>query len=140
MANRDNPPASRVIWRTWLPTAIVVLPLASCGACYGYSSWWWTSAEAAVQTTVTATAARRSPVGIVARIDSSAALRPSVDFLLPYKVVGADNFLTGTSPSDLLSLGAWVAHLHFPNGHVYHGEARRDEGVWVVEIGPAEGQ
>jgi hypothetical protein len=140
MEHRDNPPAPRVARRRWLVIALVTLPFASCGACYGYTSWWWAGAEAAVQNTVASTAAGRSPDGIAARIDSSAVLHPSVDFRLPYRVVGADNFLTGTSPSALVSLGAWVAHLHFSNGHVYHAEARRDEGVWVVDIGPAEGQ
>jgi len=133
-------PARPATWRRWLLLGVVVLPLATFGACYGYSSWWWAGAEAAVHATVTATAIGRSPEGIAARIDSSAVLRPSIDFRLPYKIKGADNFLTGTSPSELLSLGAWVGHLHFPNGHVYHAEARCDEGAWAVEIGPAEGQ
>jgi hypothetical protein len=141
-AARSNEVAggSRASWRRWLWIAPIVLPLASCGGCYGYATWWWAGAEAAVQATVNATAARRSPEGIAARVDSSAALRPSVDFRFPYEIEGADNYLTGTSLSDLLSLGAWVAHLHFANGHVYHAEARRDAGTWVVEIGPAEGE
>ena len=126
--------------RRWLLIAVVALPFVSCSACYGYHSWWWAGAEGAVRTSVSATAAGSVPDGMAVRIDSTAALRPSVDFRLPYTVQGADNFLSGTSLSDLLSPGVWVAHLRFSNGHVYHAEARRDEGVWVVDIGPAEGE
>jgi hypothetical protein len=140
MAHRDAPPAPRATWRRWLLVGILVLPLTTCGAYYAYGSWWWSAAESAVQTTVSAAAAGRSLDGIVARVDSSAQLRPSIDFRLPYEIQGADNYLTGTSLGDLVSFGAWVAHLRFSNGHEYHAEARRDEGVWVVSIGPAEGE
>jgi hypothetical protein len=119
--------------------AFVVLPLATCGSWIAYDQWWWAGAESAVHATVVAVAAGRSPDGIVARVDSTGELRPSVDFRQSYRVQGADNFLTGTSLSDLVSPGAWVAHLRFANGHEYHAEARRNGGVWVVHIGPPEG-
>lgn len=139
MGRHVNPPGHRTTWRRWLVIGGIVLPLSAFGACYGYTSWWWAGAEAAVRATVSATAIGRSPAGIVARIDSGA-LRPSIDFRLPYEIEGADNELAGTSPSELLSPGVWVGHLKFPDGHVYHAEARRDEGVWAVEIGPTEGR
>ena len=140
MGSLAKPPGRRATWRRWLLLGIVVLPLTAFGACYGYTSWWWAGAEAAVRATVTATAIGRSPEGMAARIDSSALLRPSIDFRLPYEIKGVDNFLAGTSPSELFSPGVWVGHLHFRNGHVYHAEARREGGVWAVEIGPAEGE
>jgi hypothetical protein len=127
---------------SWKPVVLllVVLPLSTCGACYVYSDWWWTGAEAAVRQAVSSTVAGRTPAEVDARVDSGGVLRPSVDFRQPYEITGADNYLAGTSFADVLSPGIWVGHLEFANGHAYHAEARRWQGHWVVTIQPAEGQ
>ena len=117
--------------------AFLLLPLGTCGACYAYGQWWWAGAEAAVRQTVASKAGGRIPSGVDARVDSGEVLRPSIDFRQAYAITGADNFLAGTSVADLVSPGVWVAHLEFVNGHVYHAEARRWQGHWVVTIEPA---
>ena len=130
---------TRWSWRAPV-VAILLLPLGTCGAWYAYGRWWWDGAEAAVRQTVSSTAAGATPVGIEARVDSGAVLRPSIDFRQTYEITGADNYLAGTGPADLMSPGVWVGHLHFANDHTYHAEARRWEGHWVVTIEPAEEQ
>ena len=130
-------------WRqrrwSWKPVVVgfLLLPLGTCGACYAYGHWWWAGAEAAVRQTVSSEAAGQAPPGIDARVDSGEVLRPSVDFRQAYTITGADNFLAGTSFADAVSPGVWVAHLEFVNGHVYHVEAQRWQGHWVVRIEPA---
>ena len=86
-------------WRqrrwSWKPpvVAFLLLPLGTCGAWYTYGRWWWAGAEAAVRDTVSSTADGKAPAGIDARVDSSEALRPSVDFRQAYEITGADNYL-----------------------------------------------
>jgi hypothetical protein len=92
-----------------------------------------------VQQAVVAGATGRTPVEITASLDSGQ-MHPSMDFKQPYSIQGADNYLSGTGATDLLSPGVWVAHLRFTNGHTYHAEAQRLEGRWWVAISPGEGQ
>ncbi len=116
--------------RWLLITGIVIL--ASCAGDVIYNRIWWANAEAAIHETVSAAAKGKSPKGIVARVDT-ASFRS--DFALPYEIVGADNFLGGTSLIDLMSPGVYVATLQFPNGHEYEAEALRGEGgIWQVTI------
>ena len=97
-----------------------------------YNRVWWAHAEAAIHETVSSAALGQSPNGIVTSIDT-AALR--TDFALSYEIVGADNFLGGTSLTDLISPGVYVATLRFANRHEYEVEARRGpNGVWEVAI------
>ena len=117
--------------KRWLLIAGIVI-LASCAGDVIYNRVWWANAEAAIHETVSAAAKGQSPKGIVARVDRAAF---PADFALPYEVVGADNFLGGTSLIDLMSPGVYVATLHFTNAHEYEAEAvRGGDGVWQVTI------
>ena len=116
--------------RWLLITGIVVL--GSCAGDVIYNRVWWANAEAAIHETVSAAAKGQSPKGIVATVDRAAF---PADFALPYEIIGADNFLGGTSLIDLMSPGVYVATLHFTNAHEYEAEAvRGGDGVWQVTI------
>jgi hypothetical protein len=115
----------------WLLITGTVL-LGSCAGYGIYNRVWWAHAEAAIHETVAAAAKGQSPKGILASVDTAAFIS---DFALPYEIVGADNFLGGTSLIDLMSPGVYVSTLHFTNGHEYEAEALRgQDGIWQVTI------
>jgi hypothetical protein len=108
--------------------------------------WWWAGAESAIATAVKATAEGRTDPGIEMTLETTTSTgskwEPRVDFRTRYRTTGADNYLRGTNVLDLLdpAAEAYVAHLAFANGHIYHVEAVREDGRWYVSLSPAEGQ
>jgi len=130
----------------WLFAVVLLSPLLLIGTCAARSRWWWSGAESAIATAVQATAeGRKDPhveVTLEATTSTGARWEPKVDFRGSYRTTGADNFPRGTSLWEMLdpAAAAYVAHLVFANGHIYHAEAVREDGRWFVSLSPAEGQ
>jgi hypothetical protein len=133
-------------WSRWLPLAILLAPVVLVGSCMARSRWWWAGAESAIATAVRTTAEGRSDPDVEVTLETGTSKgsrwEPREDFRTRYRTTGPDDYLRGTSVLDLLdpAAAAYVAHLEFANGHIYHAEAVREGGRWYVSLSPAEGQ